>query len=147
MKRARVLLAEDDEDHRFFTVRAFQDAYGTGVEVHAVPDGEEALRYLAEIARTDSPERPHLIVLDLRMPRVDGLQVLEQVKQDAALRDIPVVVLSSSDRPEDVDGSYARGANSYVTKPQQPGGLRDSMRELARYWLEVSTPPGSRDRR
>jgi CheY-like chemotaxis protein len=138
---ARVLLAEDDVDHAFFTVRAFQDAHGDDVEMHTVHDGEQALDYLHRRGRFADAERPHLIVLDLKMPKVDGLQVLEQVKADASLRRIPVVVLSSSDRPQDVADSYERQASSYVTKPAGPAGLREGVAGLARYWLDVAMLP------
>jgi chemotaxis family two-component system response regulator Rcp1 len=71
-----------------------------------------------------------------------GLEVLAEISADPALRSIPVVVLSSSDRPEDIDESYARGANSYVTKPVTASGLRGGLRELARYWMDLASLPG-----
>lgn len=141
MTAARVLLAEDDVDHAFFTVRAFQDAHGASVEMHTVRDGQEALDYLHRRGRYADAERPHLIVLDLKMPRVNGLEVLEQIKADDALRKIPTVVLTSSDRPQDVADSYQRHANSFVTKPASLTGLREGVAGLARYWLDVATLP------
>ncbi len=138
---ARVLLAEDDVDHAFFTVRAFKDAHGVDVEMHTVRDGEEALDYLHRRGKYSGAERPHLIVLDLKMPKVNGLEVLEQIKADESLRTIPTVMLSSSDRPEDIRGSYARSANSYVTKPASLTGLRDGVQEMARYWIDVASLP------
>ena len=138
---ARVLLAEDDVDHAFFTVRAFQDAHGMDVEMHTVRDGQEALDYLHRRGRYEGAERPHLIVLDLKMPKVNGLEVLQQIKQDDNLRTIPTVVLSSSDRPEDIRGSYASAANSYVTKPASLTGLREGVQEMARYWIDVASLP------
>lgn len=141
---ARVLLAEDDADHAFFTVRAFQDAHGVGVEMHTVRDGEEALDYLHRRGKYAGVERPHLIVLDLKMPKVNGLEVLEAIKADDELRTIPTVVLSSSDRPEDVQESYERSANSYVTKPASLTGLREGVQEMARYWIDVAKLPEER---
>lgn len=138
---ARVLLAEDDVDHAFFTARAFRDAHGGDVEMHTVPDGAEALDYLHRRGKYSDAPRPHLIVLDLKMPKVDGLEVLQQIKGDASLRTIPTVVLTSSDRPEDVKDSYRGGANSYVTKPASLTGLRDGVQEMARYWIDVATLP------
>ena len=138
---ARVLLAEDNEDHAFFTVRAFHDVHGVGLEMQTVPDGEELLDYLlGRGAHTGAP-RPHLVVLDLKMPKKGGLEVLAEMQARDDLRDIPVVVLSSSDRPEDVSASYANGANSYVTKPASLAGLREGVGELARYWIDVATLP------
>jgi CheY-like chemotaxis protein len=144
MSTARVLLAEDDVDHAFFTVRAFRDAHGAEVEMHTVADGQEALDYLHRRGRYTGAERPNLIVLDLKMPKVNGLEVLEHIKADAVLRTIPTVVLTSSDRPEDVKDSYSGGANSYVTKPASLTGLREGVQEMARYWIDVATLPNGR---
>ena len=141
MKTPRVLLAEDDVDHAFFTVRAFRDAHDGEVEMHTVADGEEALDYLHRRGKYEGAPRPNLIVLDLKMPKVNGLEVLEQIKADASLRTIPTVVLTSSDRPEDVKDSYVGGANSYVTKPASLTGLREGVQEMARYWIDVATLP------
>lgn len=138
---ARILLAEDDADHAFFTVRAFHDAHGTGVEIVTVRDGEQALDFLHQRGDYADAERPHLVVLDLKMPKVNGLEVLEAIKGDEKLRTIPTVVLSSSDRPQDVTDSYERRANSYVTKPASLTGLREGVQEMARYWIDVATLP------
>ncbi len=138
---ARVLLAEDDADHAYFTVRAFKDAHGVGVEVSTVPDGEKALDFLRQRGEYAGAERPHLIVLDLKMPKLNGLEVLELIKGDEDLRTIPTVVLSSSDRPEDIRDSYAHSANSYVTKPATLTGLRDGVRQMAEYWIDVASLP------
>lgn len=141
MTPARVLLAEDDADHAFFTVRAFRDAHGGEVEMHTVADGQEALDYLHRRGKYAGAARPNLIVLDLKMPKLNGLEVLEEIKKDEALRSIPTVVLTSSDRPEDVKESYSGGANSYVTKPASLTGLREGVQEMARYWIDVATLP------
>ena len=137
----RVLLAEDNVDHAFFTTRAFSDAQGGDLEMHTVSDGEQVLDYLHQRGGFADAARPHLIVLDLKMPKKGGLEVLAEIAGDAGLRNIPVVVLSSSDRPEDIDESYALGANSYVTKPASASSLHDGLRELARYWMDVASLP------
>jgi CheY-like chemotaxis protein len=142
---ACVLLAEDDIDHAYFTVRAFRDAHGLAVQMHTVTDGEEALDFLHRRGKYRDATRPNLIVLDLKMPKVNGLEVLEQIKADAELRTIPIVVLTSSDRPEDVADSYTGGANSFVTKPASLTGLREGVREMARYWIDVATLPSCSD--
>ncbi|MDP9102372.1 MAG: response regulator [Actinomycetota bacterium] len=139
--RPRVLLAEDNPDHAFFTSRAFQDAHGTGVEMRTVTDGAQVMDYLHQRGEFIGAPRPHLIVLDLKMPKKGGLDVLAEMEVDPALRAIPVVVLSSSDRPEDITASYERGANSYVTKPASLSGLREGVSELARYWMDLATLP------
>ncbi len=139
--RTRVLLAEDDEDHAFFTVRAFRDMHGVGVEIQTVRDGAELLDFLHQRGEYADAQRPHLILLDLKMPKVSGLEALSEIKKCASLCSIPVVVLSSSDRPEDVADSYAGGANSYVTKPASLSGLREGVQQLAKYWIDVSALP------
>ncbi len=138
---ARVLLAEDDADHAYFTVRAFKDAHGESVQVATVPDGEKALDFLLQRGEYADAERPHLIVLDLKMPKLNGLEVLEIIKTDQTLSSIPTVVLSSSDRPQDVRDSYEHRANSYVTKPASLTGLREGVQQMAKYWIDVATLP------
>lgn len=139
--RPRVLLAEDNADHAFFTTRAFHDAHGDALEMHTVSDGEELLDYLNRRGQFVGAARPHLVVLDLKMPKKGGLEVLAEMQQDPELRTIPVVVLSSSDRSEDVSASYARGANSYVTKPTSLAGIREGVSQLAKYWMDVASLP------
>jgi CheY-like chemotaxis protein len=141
--RPRVLLAEDDKDHAFFTIRAFHEAHGDTVEMRTVADGEELLDYLNQRGEFADAPRPHLIVLDLKMPKKGGLEVLAELRDRDDLRVIPVVVLSSSDRSEDITASYATGAHSYVTKPASLAGLRQGVSALAEYWVGVaSLPPG-----
>lgn len=139
--RPRILLAEDNADHAFFTTRAFHDAHGDALEMHTVSDGEELLDYLNRRGQFVGAARPHLVVLDLKMPKKGGLEVLAEMQQDPELRTIPVVVLSSSDRSEDVSASYARGANSYVTKPTSLTGIREGVGQLAKYWMDVASLP------
>ena len=139
--RARILLAEDNADHAFFTTRAFKDAHGDNLEMETVSDGEQVLDYLQRRGDYANAQRPHLVVLDLRMPKKGGLDVLQEMLDHDDLRSIPVVVLSSSDRPEDISASYARGANSYVTKPATLSGLREGVEEMARYWMDIASLP------
>ena len=141
--RPRVLLAEDNTDHAFLTARAFHDAHGDEVEMRTVTDGVQLLDYLNQRGDFAGAPRPHLVVLDLRMPKKSGLEALSEIQAHEDLRHIPVVVLSSSDRPEDVAASYELGANSYVTKPTTAAGMREGVGELARYWIEVATLPVS----
>jgi CheY-like chemotaxis protein len=142
MKRpVRVLVADDNEDHLFLTIRALRDVEGVTLEVDAVRDGAEALDFLYRRGDFANRELPNLILLDLKMPKVDGLAVLEQLKSDPALKSIPVVVLTSSERPEDVDATYRVGGNSYVPKPTSAGGFRSGMRELSEYWMVLASLP------
>lgn len=142
MRAVRVLVAEDNEDHLFLTTRALEQTNnGLRLEVRGVRDGEEALDYLHRRGEYGEADRPHLLLLDLKMPKVDGLEVLEQIKADPDLRTIPVVVLTSSDRPEDVAETYRRGGNSYVTKPVTLNGMREGLREITDYWMQVAALP------
>ncbi|HVA61977.1 MAG TPA: response regulator [Mycobacteriales bacterium] len=134
----RVLIAEDNPDHAFFTARGFR---APGVEIETVSDGAAALDFLHRRGEYADRSRPHLIVLDLKMPKVDGLGVLREIKESAELRTIPTVVLSSSDRREDIESTYRLGGNAYSVKGATLDGLRDGVRALAEYWSELTRLP------
>ena len=136
----RVLVADDNEDHRFLTTRALRDI-DARVQVDTANDGEEALDAVLGRGRHAGQPLPHLVLLDIRMPRLDGLEVLERMKTDERLRTIPVVMLTSSDREEDVDRSYRLGANCYVTKPATGAGLREGLRQVAEFWAARASLP------
>jgi CheY-like chemotaxis protein len=144
MRSVRVLVAEDNEDHLFLTTRALEDSNGeVDLHVQGVRDGAEALDFFYRRGKYEDAPRPHLVLLDLKMPKVNGLEVLERVKDDPDLRSIPIVVLTSSDRPEDVEAAYQRGTNSYVTKPVSPSGIREGLRRIADYWIHLAALPES----
>lgn len=137
----RVLVAEDNEDHLFFITRALREASGDQLVVESVTDGADALDFVYRRGQFSGRRRPHLILLDLKMPRVDGLQVLEQLKGDPELRSIPIAVLSSSDRREDVEESYRRGSNTYIVKPTSYALMREWLQTVNDFWTEVATLP------
>jgi CheY-like chemotaxis protein len=137
----RVLIAEDNEDHLFLAVRALRDEGGTSIEVESVSDGQEALDYLHGTGDFEGRPTPHLIVLDLKMPKVTGLEVLRWIKEQPDLKAIPVVVLTASERTEDIDASYQLGANSFVTKPTGVGAFREGLHQLRQYWTELGSLP------
>jgi CheY-like chemotaxis protein len=141
VKPVRVLVADDNEDHRFFIQRALKGVQGVELEVDTVVDGEEALDYLEQRGRFVGQPRPHMVLLDLRMPRRNGLEVLEVVKQDPDLRKIPICVLTSSDRPEDVEEAYLRGTNSYVIKSSDIEGIRRELQTVSEYWTATAALP------
>ena len=141
MRHVRVLVAEDNEDHRFLTMRALQDVKGVEIDVEGVRNGEEALAYVQRQGEYAGKELPHVIFLDLRMPKLNGLEVLARLKADPDLSCIPVVVLTSSDRAEDIDAAYRLGTNSYVTKPGVGADLRSGLRTVADYWTASSVLP------
>ena len=141
MTQIRILVAEDNADHRFFITRALDEAGKGRLDVRTVNDGAEALDFVYQRGEFAGEPRPHMILLDLRMPRVDGLEVLAQLKSDPDLRSIPIAVLSSSDRPEDIETSYRSGSNSYIVKPTSFARMREWLRTVNDFWTEVATLP------
>lgn len=137
----RVLVADDNPDHRFFIERALVGMAGIEFEVATVTDGAEALDYLFRRNGFEGAPRPQLILLDLRMPKVDGHGVLEELKSDPALRRIPVAVLSSSERPDDVGLAYDLGTNCYLVKADSASAIRDVLVRVTEYWTDVSRLP------
>jgi len=134
---AMILLVEDNEDHAEIVMRSFK-AHQSGHKIHHVTDGESALDYLLHRGDYTDPEtcpRPALILLDLRLPKVDGLEVLKEIKQAEELRGIPVVILTSSQAGNDVKMACDYHANSYIVKPLQFSKFTDLMRDLGTYWL------------
>ncbi len=141
-KRRTILIAEDDEEDLLLTQEAIKEC-GLTADLRIVKDGEELLDYLRRRGKylaTCSP-RPALILLDLRMPRKDGYEALQEIRSDPDLQVIPVVILTTSRTEEDVQGCYALGVNSYITKPDHFRGLVDAMTILKRYWFEVVSLP------
>jgi len=141
--RRSFLVAEDDENDVFFLQRAFQQA---NIEnpLHVVRDGQEAIEYLSGVGkfsdRTIHP-LPHLFILDLKMPRKTGLDVLGWLQEQPELRCLPVVVLSSSAHRTDIERAYELGANSFVVKPASTQ-KRIQLAELIKgYWLQFNEPP------
>jgi len=141
-----ILIADDDEDDVLLAREALAEN-GLAHTLHTVPDGQALLDYLYRRGPYAAPApapRPGLILLDLNMPRKDGRHALAEIRADADLRDIPVVILTTSKAEEDIARSYASGANSYIRKPVSFEGLCQVMRALHHYWFEiVELPPGS----
>ena len=140
-----ILLAEDNPDHALLTTEALACAETTDeTAVHVVRDGQELLDYVYRALEPGGAQIPQLIVLDLQMPQVDGFEVIRRLKSDERLRAIPIVVLTSSNDPRDIERSYDLGSNSYVQKPVAPGALRDTIAQIPSYWLDVNAPPPER---
>jgi CheY-like chemotaxis protein len=138
-----ILMADDDPDDRLLAAEALR-ASRVANDLRFVEDGEQLLDYLHRRGRWADPAespRPGVVLLDLNMPRMDGREALAAIKGDAALRRIPVVVLTTSRAEEDVLRSYDLGANSFITKPVTFAGLVDAMRVLGRYWIEIVELP------
>ena len=140
-----ILICDDDEEDRMLTQQALEGAHISN-SVRFVADGEQLLDYLYQrgeyAGETGMAPRPGLILLDLNMPKMDGREALKVIKEDKTLRDIPVVVLSTSGFDQDIVRSYQLGVNSFITKPVTFAGLVEAMNVLGRYWLEiVELPP------
>jgi CheY-like chemotaxis protein len=136
-----ILLAEDNPGDVKLTRKALEQAKLVN-NLHVVTDGVEAMNFLRQEGEYAEKPRPDLILLDLNMPRKDGREVLEDVKDDESLRRIPVVILTSSDAEEDVVKSYERHANAYLTKPVDFEGFLEIIGALEDFWLEiVKLPP------
>jgi CheY-like chemotaxis protein len=140
-----ILICDDDEDDRLLTRQALEQARILN-PLRFVEDGEQLLDYVyqrgAFSGETGEAPRPGLILLDLNMPKMGGHEALAIIKGDEALRDIPVVVLSTSRLDEDIVRSYQLGVNSFIAKPVTFSGLVEAMKALGRYWFEiVELPP------
>jgi CheY-like chemotaxis protein len=138
----RILLVEDDPNDIELTLSALTESHLAN-EVVVARDGEEALDYLYRrgiyVSRAEA--NPAVMLLDLKLPKVDGLEVLERVKADAHLRAIPVVVLTSSREEQDLVKSYNSGTNAYVVKPVDFHEFVEAVRELGLFWAVVNHPP------
>jgi two-component system response regulator len=135
MDEKLILLVEDNEDDVELTRRALEKNHICN-RVVVARDGVEAL----EVLFGDAP-RPQLVLLDLNMPRVGGLEVLQRMRADARTRMIPVVILTSSREERDLAQGYAGGANSYIQKPVDFGQFTEAVGQLGLYWLVLNVPP------
>jgi CheY-like chemotaxis protein len=140
-----ILLVEDSPDDLELTQRALRKANLTN-PIHIARDGAEALDFIfceGDYAGRDIANPPRVILLDLKLPKVDGLEVLKRVKGDPRTAAIPVVVLTSSKEQNDVVESYALGVNSYIVKPVNFERFAEAVQQLGMYWLLLNQPPRS----
>jgi CheY-like chemotaxis protein len=138
-----ILMADDDEDDILLTKKALEKGKLLN-PLHTVQDGEELLDYLLhreQYANNKNAPRPGLILLDLNMPKKDGREALREIKSQDELKDIPIVVFTTSKAEEDIYRSYKLGVNSFITKPVTLDSLIDVMQTLGRYWFEIVTLP------
>jgi DNA-binding response OmpR family regulator len=141
-KFGRILIVEDDPKDVELTLTAL-DEYNLANEVVVTRDGEEALDYLYSRGnfQTRTGENPAVVLLDLKLPKVDGLEVLQQMKADEKLSMIPVVVLTSSREEKDMVASYKLGVNAYVVKPVDFHEFVNAIKELGIFWALINEPP------
>jgi len=139
-KPLHILLIEDNEDDVIMTQESFDENNLVNI-VGVVQDGEEAMAYLRREGKYQSVELPDLILLDLNMPKKNGFEVLAEMKADPALRHIPVVILTTSDREEDIVKSYANGACSFIPKPVGFDNCLKVSKQFSLYWTLVARTP------
>jgi len=137
-----ILFVEDSTDDAILTIRALSKSGFTN-KLHHVVNGAEALDFLycqGIYSSRDSLQHPKLILLDLKMPKVSGMQVLEKVKSDPKLKTIPVVMLTSSKEGPDIEKCFELGANSYIVKPVDSDNFFQAIKEIGLYWMILSQP-------
>jgi len=142
-----ILMADDDAEDRMLAREALEESRLAN-DFRYVENGEELLDYLRRRGQYADPAvspRPGLILLDLNMPRKDGFEALAEIKEDPNLRQIPVVILTTSRAEEDVYRGYDLGVNSFITKPVSFEGLVEAMKTLGRYWFEIVELPKTAD--
>jgi two-component system response regulator len=145
MNNRTILLVEDNPKDEMLTMRALKKCHVAN-EIVVVRDGAEVLDYLfvtGEYAGREPEDLPMLILLDLKLPKIDGLEVLRRIRGDERTRLLPVVILTSSDEEKDIVAGYRLGANSYVRKPVSFADFSKAVADLGRYWLITNEPPPS----
>ncbi len=138
-----VMLVEDNADHAELVIRTMEE-HRIANQIEHFTDGQSALDYLLRRGKYETPEsspRPHIILLDLRLPRVDGLEVLRTVKEHQDTKNIPVIILTTSEAEKDVTRAYENYVNSYLVKPVGFEEFRRLMEDLGFYWLGWNTHP------
>lgn len=144
MENKLILLVEDNPDDEALTLRAFRKN-NIGNRIAVVRDGVEALDFLfckGAYADRDPHDQPQVILLDLKLPKLDGMEVLERIRREENTRLLPVVILTSSKEEQDVIKGYSLGANSYVRKPVDFNQFVEAVRQLGLYWMVLNeTPP------
>ena len=135
-----ILLVEDNPGDVRLTQEAFR-SIGRNVEFHVATDGEAAVQYAQQHLKSDGESRPDLILLDLNLPRVDGFGVLEMLDEELDAPPPPVLVLSSSANTEDINQSYEKGCNAYLTKPDDMGNYARLAESVKEFWINRVQPP------
>lgn len=146
-EKSNILLVEDEPSHVELTIRAIRKAGNTN-KIVAVEEGEEALDYLLNRNKYEDRDlysKPGLILLDIKLPGMDGIDVLKKIKENKELRRIPVVMLTTSGRREDINKSYDFYANSYLVKPVNSRDFAEKISQLKLYWMLVNQAPEIED--
>ena len=144
-KLLHLLLVEDDDDHAYLVSRNLK-AGRIANTIDRVADGAEALDYIYKRGKYSERVRPDIILLDLKLPKVDGLEVLETLKSDPKYQAIPIVILTTSASEADRSKAYTRHANSYVVKPLDSSGFNEMVTQLSLYWGMINVQPPAADK-
>ena len=142
-QQVEILLVEDNPNDAELTMRSLKKGNFLN-KLHWVKDGQEALDFLyctGVYAARDRDDQPKLILLDLKMPKVDGIEVLQRIKSDERLRVIPVVVMTSSNEQPDIIESYRLGVNGYVVKPVEFGAFAEAVAKIGMFWMMINRGP------
>jgi two-component system response regulator len=142
MEEIFILIAEDDADDRFLLQSAFEEN-GFKDKLYFVENGVELVEYLYNITQNgNNGKLPRFILLDLNMPKKDGREVLKEIKQNATLKKIPVIIFSTTNNEQEMRRCYELGANSYITKPNSFENLIKTVAALRSYWIHTTSIPG-----
>ena len=138
MKQANILLVEDNEGDIILTLEAFEESK-IKTEINVVKNGEQALDYVFQRGEYSNAVRPDLILLDINIPIYNGHEVVKSIKEDKDLKKIPVVMLTTSSNPKDIDKAYENHSNSYVKKPLDMDDFLKAILQIEEFWLQLST--------
>ena len=141
LKRLIILLVEDNEDHIFFSKKAMAKAFKDKYSLHVVRDGSSAISFLKKNNKYRDAPTPNIIILDLKLPDKNGIEVLEEVKTDKKLKMIPIVILTTSDSEKDITMCYKFGCNSFIKKPINAKTFEERLGVFFKYWGDVSETP------
>ena len=144
MTNGKILLVEDNEGDILLTMEAFRQADITN-GIHVVRDGEEAICYLRKENQYSGAETPDLVFLDINLPRIDGKEVLQHIKKDEKLMQIPVVMLTTSDSRDDINECYEKGVNCFITKPADLRVFFQVIKVVKEFWLTVAKLPNKQN--
>ncbi|MBA4746881.1 MAG: response regulator [Muricauda sp.] len=137
MESIHILLVEDNEGDIVLTVEAFEES-NINTDISVVRDGKEALEFLSREGIYQEVELPNLILLDINLPILNGIEVLDWIKSDSELKKIPVIMLSTSSRQKDIDQAYAKHANCFVTKPIDMENFLKVILKIEEFWLQLA---------
>jgi two-component system response regulator len=139
-QKLEILLVEDNPDHAELTLRALRDEKFP-CRIQWLKNGQEALDYLLFLEKNSLSELPHFILLDIKLPKLTGLEVLKKVKENKNLKNVPIIMLTTSDRSEEILGCYNLGVNSFIVKPVKFDEFYEKVKLIKQYWTRINRGP------